>query len=434
MALSFGTSGVREITGKFDLRRIVEIGYNFSKGRKRVGVAWDCRSSSELYAHALISGIEAGGTDVEVLGFVPSPVAEFMIRHRKLDGVAIITASHNPKEWNGIKIVDKNGVIIPQERANAMLEEKVVVPSAWNSIGKDIVVKGVMETYLSEIRKHADIQLIKKAKLKVAVDCSNCTAVNVLPLFREIAELFVFNEKVDGSFPGRPSEPKEANIQELINFVKEGNADIGIAWDGDGDRISLAAPSGFVSGDVVFALAAERKLRHKKGIVVSTVGTSNVVDEVVKAAGGSVVKTKVGVPYIVEKLIEVGGIMAGEEVGGTVWPEFSYAKDGFLTGLKMLEIEAEEGIENALRRMPKYWLIKEKVECTEKKKAMEAIYAKYPQANMVDGVRVDMEDGSWFLIRPSGTENFIRVFAESKDKAKAEKIARELVEFVKQNA
>ncbi|MFZ5500361.1 MAG: phosphoglucosamine mutase, partial [Candidatus Micrarchaeota archaeon] len=252
-------------------------------------------------------------------------------------------------------------------------------------------------------------------------------------------EITTINSHPDGRFPGRPSEPTEANVKELISLVKSSNADAGIAWDGDGDRVIFVDEKGaYVIGDKVYALSILWKAKKEKphGDVVTTVATSKAVEDVAKRLGMKVRYTAIGAPYLSEEVLK-GAFMGGEEVGGVIWPKLSLAKDGFLTGAKLAEALCEKPLSAWLKEVPEYHNVKLKIEAggpEEKKRLVERVlaYAKTKKLGhiTVDGVRVDLKD-SWVIIRPSGTEEYVRLFAEAKSATEAGKLAKEYERIAK---
>ena len=263
MAKYFGTNGIR---GKFDkltpqlaLKAAQAIGIYFNRGKILVGR--DHRLTSPTIHNAVLSGLESVGCDVIDLGLVTTPTAEFMVEQLHPDGLIIVTSSHNPPEWNALKVIDGKGVAVSKERGEKI--EKLIdgevdlVP--WDKVGKTIDYLGATEEHLKDILLRVDTEKLRKRKLKVVLDCANGVPALIGPeLFERLGcDVILLNDEIDGHFPGRPSEPREENIQQLIKTVKDSRADLGIAWDGDGDRIVMADEKGnFVVGDRVFALSA----------------------------------------------------------------------------------------------------------------------------------------------------------------------------------
>ncbi|MBN2478081.1 phosphoglucosamine mutase [Candidatus Micrarchaeota archaeon] len=437
----FGTNGIRgtfeELTPELALKASQGIGIYFKKGK--IGIARDARLTGECLSNAVKSGLLSVGCEVVDFGVISSPTAEFMVKKLGLDGVIIVTASHNPPEWNGLKVVDGKGINISKERGGK-IEELMdeIKTSKWDNVGTVEKYERAVDEHIEEMIKHLDVEKIRKAKLKVVLDCGNGTAVTVAPkLFKELGcEIVTLNSHMDGTFPGRPSEPSEENVKELIEMVKKEKADCGIAWDGDGDRvIYVDEKGGYVIGDKVFGISVIQKLNEKKGQIVTTVATSKLIEDLGNRFGIKTIYTKVGAPYLSEEMDKGGAVIGGEEVGGVIWPEISYAKDGMYTAAKMLELLSGEKLSEIVLGMPNYMQIKEKIRVDEKNKmkAIERVrkYAKGKGRIIdVDGIRVDFKD-SWVIARPSGTEPYIRVFAEAKEKKKAEELVKEYSKIIK---
>ncbi|MEM4359454.1 MAG: phosphoglucosamine mutase [Candidatus Bilamarchaeaceae archaeon] len=436
MARYFGTNGARgtlsELPPDVVLKLARATGLFFKRGK--ILIARDGRITSELYRHAVISGLLSAGCHIVDLGMCPSPTAEFMIKRLGADGLVIITASHNPPEYNGIKIVDGNGVALSKERAEE-IEKLMDAPTVeWNEIGRFDIYKSTVEDYINELMRHADNKKIAKRKPKLVLDCGNGMAALVAPqLFKQLGcEAVLLNAQVDGRFPGRPSEPTEQNVQEMLSMVKSVGADAGIAWDGDADRVAFADERGrYIIGDKVFALSALLRFKEKKGNIATTVATSLAIEDIARRFGARVVHTKIGAPYLSEEVAK-GAVIGGEEVGGVIWPEISLAKEGIYTAAKIVEAICDRPLSEWLKEIPEYINIKEKIPADEKKKKelVDRVkrYAKENKLDFIDidGVRINYPN-SWVIVRAAGTENYVRVFAE----AKTEKEARELIEKYK---
>jgi len=454
----FGTNGVRglfhELNPLLALKIAQGIGFYFkgqlkeklsmplerSSGGGKIGVARDARLTGECLEHAIVSGLMSVGCKVVNFGIISSPTAEFMVRKLKLDGLVIITASHNPPEWNAIKVVDGKGIAISRERGEEIEEAmNKVQPVEWNKIGKEEKYSRAVEEHIEAIVKEINVQKIKKRKPKLVLDPGNgATGTIVSGLFKRIGcEVIEINSKLDGNFPNRNSEPTKENVKGLIERVKKEKADAGIAWDGDGDRVIFIDENGeYILGDKVFGLSVNIQMRERKGELVTTVATSRMIEDIGKKFGVKTTYTKVGAPYLSEEMAKGKAVLGGEEVGGVIWPEFSLAKEGIFTAAKMVEELCEKKLSEMAEELPKYYLKKIKIEVkdeSEKKKALDKVreYAKKEKLEhiIIDGVRINYPYG-WVIIRASGTEPAIRIFAEGK----TEKEAEELLEKIKKIA
>ncbi len=441
MSKYFGTNGVR---GKFDkvnpelaLALAKAIGEYFKRGK--IIVARDGRLTGETLKNAVVAGLMGVGCEVVDMGVAPSPVAEFLIKKLKADGAVIITASHNPPEYNGIKVIDGKTISVSRERGEEI--EKLMGKTenaSWNKVGEFCKCGDFVREYLDAVKKNVDVEKIRKRKPKLVLDCGNGTAPIIAPvLFRELGcDVILMNEEVNGRFPGRPSEPTKENIKELLKKVPEEKADMGIAWDGDCDRVVLVDEKGeFVIGDRVFALCTLLKLQEKKGDIVTTVATSRAIEDIAKKFGVKVRYTKIGAPYLSEEMAKGGAVIGGEEVGGIIIPEISLAKDGFSSIAKIVEALSEKKLSGWLKEIPSYANVKEKIPADDigKKEIVEKMkrYAKENKLNFIgiDGVRINFDDG-WIIVRASGTEDYVRIFAEAKTEEKAKELLEEYKKII----
>ncbi|MEM2963168.1 MAG: phosphoglucosamine mutase [Candidatus Anstonellales archaeon] len=449
MAKYFGTNGIRGLYDFLTPHFALKAAFAFSQWTKekissrakkvRIGIGRDMRITSPSLHSACIAGILASGSDAINMGLVSSPTAELMIKRLNLSGLIIVTASHNPAEWNALKFVDWNGVAISKERGaeiEYLIDKYNTIPATPQS-GKMFDYKAATEQHISLALKKINTKSIQKRTPHIIVDCGNGTAALIAPrLFTLLGcQVHTINGKIDGTFPGRQSEPTQENIRGLLLEVKEKKADIGIAYDGDADRVIFVDEKGiFVSGDMSFALSARLALEQSSSksskVVVTTVATTNAVRDICVQYGAKLHYTKVGAPYLSEETYKTAAISAGEEVGGIIWPSFSLAKDGIFAAAKIIEAicEKETTLSALLKQIPIYYSSKTKVPCKpgiNKTKVIEEI-ATYFQLqhftpNTLDGVRIDYKD-SWSIIRASGTENYFRVFAEAKSQKEADEL------------
>lgn len=454
MAKYFGTNGVRgklnELTPELSMKLAQAIGIYLKKGK--IVVARDCRLTGPIIQSAVIAGLASVGCDVIDIGIASSPTAEFMVKKLKANGCIIVSASHNPPEWNALKVVDGKGIAISWERGEEI--EKLMNKQElanWNEVGKIEQCDNATEDHIKAILEVVGTRKAQTKKPKIVLDCGNGTAIFIAPkLFREMgAEILTLNSHPDGRFSGRPSEPTEANVKELLALVKSSNADAGVAWDGDGDRVIFVDEKGnYVIGDKVYALSIIWRLNEQKqtGDVVTTVATSRIIEDIAKKYGVKVRYTAIGAPYLCEEMVKVkqseGGttkpnaILGGEEVGGVIWPELSLAKDGFLTAAKMCEAICDKKLSAWLEEIPEYFNVKMKIDADgdNKKKIVEKVlnHAKNNKLEFVDidGVRINFKD-RWVIVRASGTENYVRIFAEAKTTEDAQKLANEYEKIAK---
>lgn len=437
MAKYFGTNGIRAkldvMTPEFVSRMSFAFGVWCKRGK--VLLARDTRVSGPMLWHAAIAGLISAGCEVINLGVVPAPTTEFMVKQLKADGAITITASHNPPEWNALKFVDKNSVAVSWERGEEVeriYADQFQTRAEWNRLGSIQEHATAIDEHIKAILSYVDAAAIKKRKPKIVLDCANGTASFIAPtLFRELGCRFVtLNAQPDGFFPGHNSEPTQENLADLISTVKATGADMGIAWDGDCDRvIFIDEKGGYIIGDKSYALSVEIALsetNEKKPKVVTTVATTDMIKDIVKKHKGELVYTKVGGPYLAEELIKHNAVSGGEEAGGIVWPALHPGKDGFTTAAKILEHVCKQGkpLSSMISKLPDYYNSKVRIPCSAEQKfavieKMKALpVEKGVEKLTLDGVRFNTPDG-WCILRPSGTENLVRIFAEAKTQEKA---------------
>ena len=434
----FGTFGVRRtandvLTPEFASRLAACYGTQI-KGT--VAVGGDTRTSTLMLKQAVTAGLLSSGCDVVDLGILPTPGVQYAVR-KYYDGGVMITASHNPPQYNGLKFLDEYGIGIPDEMDLAIEklyfdEEPDRVP--FSEIGQLYHNDKIIDEYVDEAVSKVDVEAIKEANLKVVVDCGSGAGCFTAPyLIRKLGcDVTTLNSQADGFFPGRDPEPIEENLQELIHVVKELNADIGLAHDGDADRtICIDEKGNFVLGDKTFTLVEREMLKENDGgIIVTTVATSQAIYDVASEYNGEVIATAVGDLLVARKLKDEDGLFGGEENGGLIFPDFVYGRDAVMTVAKILEIVAKskKPLSELVCELPVYFASKMKIECPDDQKefVMSSIADEIKtttdfELDLTDGVKILKEDG-WVIIRPSGTEPIFRCFAESDSQEKADEM------------
>jgi phosphomannomutase / phosphoglucomutase len=432
----FGTFGVRrvanqELTPEFASKLSAAYGCLVNGW---VAVGGDPRTSTPMIKHAVIAGLLSSGCQVVDLGILPTPAVQYAVRNY-YDGGIIITASHNPPQYNGIKFVDEDGIGIHEDmelKIEAMFFDDNPDRVLWDEIGEVSTNQGLVDEYIDEVVNRVDQEAIGRANLKVILDCGSGAACFTTPyILRQLGcKVTTLNCQPDGFFPGRNPEPTKDNLQELIKTVKATGADLGIAHDGDADRtICIDEKGNFVMGDKTFALV-ERKLlqENEGGLIVTTVATSTAIYDIAQEYGGEVVATRVGDLLVARELKNRDGLFGGEENGGLIFPEFVYGRDAALSTAKIVEIISVEDkpLSQLIEELPDYQSVKMKVECPDDRKneIMKKIAADTQeyQVDTTDGVKIIRDEG-WLIIRPSGTEPIFRCFAESKNIKDANKMA-----------
>ena len=438
----FGTSGIR---GKIGSEVTCELALNVGKSLAHylgnegsVVLGYDSRTTNRMLDEAITAGLLESGVDVVKIGMVPTPLVGYATEKLDADAGIMITASHNPSQYNGIKLWNKNGMAYTSAQ-EAEIEEiyftKSYISVPWDEVGKLSYNGEIKGRYIDDLVNMVDI----KKGLKVVIDCASGAGSEISPLvFRKAGcEVTTLNSQPDGFFPGRNPEPNADNLGSLMKTVVAVGADLGIAHDGDADRMITVDEKGNISPfDSLLALIS----KEFDGDIVTTVDAGLCMDESVK---GEVLRTPVGDVNVAEVIIEKNAAFGGEPSGTWLHPDFCMCPDGILSGLRMAEIVSRDGkLSELLEAIPQYPNIREKITCTkdEKIRVMENMEDLLKQAfddivdvNSLDGVRLTFADDSWVLVRPSGTEDYIRITLESRDAGRAEEIREKCVKIINEN-
>lgn len=436
----FGTNGVRGIINQdFTVELVLRLSRAAGSllGPGLVGIARDSRMGGEMFTQLVTSGLVSTGCSVVNLGFIPTPTLQFMIPRLGCVAGIMVTASHNPPQFNGIKVLSSNGIEISREsekQIEGIYNSNKFKIADWNKIGQITQNDSSIDVYLKGIKSHIDVEKIKNRKLKVIVDCANSVGSLVTPrLMRELGCTVVsLNSQLDGTFPGRYPEPIPENIRDLALAVKATGADLGIAHDGDADRATFVDETGRVLwGDQSFALIAARVLSKKRGsTLVTPVSSGYLIEDVARKAGAKIEWTTVGSVDVSHRLEEIGAELGGEENGGVFYPPHQSVRDGAMTAAQIVELISLEGksLSQLVSELPRYFNTKVKVQVPQEKKEaiLEALLELSKDMNRItlDGVKIIHDDG-WILIRPSGTEPIYRCFAEGKTQEAADRFSDE---------
>lgn len=432
----FGTNGVRGVVNEYMSAQLaLDVGRAIGTymGGK-VALATDCRTSADMLRAAVSAGLTSVGCEVLDLGMQPTPSLQYFVRISGISGGVMITASHNPPEFNGIKAVDSDGTEMPREKEEGMERiffSRSFADTDWRSVGPVRPTSGADAYYSRAVLSQVDEGEIINRRASVVLDCANGAGSLVSPmLLRRLgARAVTLNCNPEGTFPGHPSEPTPDNLGDLISLVSETGADLGVAQDGDADRAIFVDDLGrYVYGDRSLAVVASVMVAENGGgVVVTPVSTSQCVEDAVAAAGGEVVYTRVGAPIVARKMMEVGAVFGGEENGGLIFPGHQFCRDAAMSMAKMLEIISIEGpLSSLLAKVPSYCLDKRKLPCPDarKEEVLRAVCEAFAsnRVDRTDGVKVFFE-GGWTLIRPSGTEPIFRVYTEGRDEGTAKRLA-----------
>ena len=444
----FGTNGIRglvnvELTPEMAIKVGASIGTFFGTG-KNLLLGYDARTSGPMFAKAVISGLTATGCNVFFAGMAPTPALQFAAKNHKMDGGVIITASHNPPEYNGIKVIWSDGIETSHEQEveieNIYFDNKIML-AKWDKLGMKRELFGINDEYIQAIKKHVDILKIASKHFHVVVDAANSVGGLTAPtLMRELGcKITSINANIDGTFPGRMPEPRPESLGDLASIVKAIGADIGVAFDGDADRSIFVDANGVIYwGDKTFAIIIKQYLLKNKGAkIITPVSSSTLIKDTVEAYKGELVLTKVGSVTVSQKMKELKAELGGEENGGVFYGPHQAVRDGAMTTVLLLNIMAETGqsLSQLIAEQPQYFIEKAKIECPDNKKDLlqQKIFDQVKNENVstIDGVKIWFSDNSAILIRPSGTEPVFRLYAEAQNQETALKLVEDYTSKLK---
>jgi phosphomannomutase/phosphoglucomutase len=441
----FGSNGVRGVANEdFTLELASSLAASAgSLMGKDIGVGRDGRTTSPMFRDAVVSALLSVGCNVHDFGLITTPGLQYMVRELGFDGGVMITASHNPPHHNGVKMIFNDGVEIPKPMEAEI--EKLVAKGGpplceWNQVGI-VYYHEYIETYTNSILSHVDVDAIKKAKLKVCLGLGNGVASLVAPVVaRKLGcKVYTVNSEIDGSFPGRGSEPTPSNLVDLKELIKATGSDLGIGYDGDGDRsIIIDENSDAVWGDKTLSLVAQEFMKtHPGQTLVTPISSSPSIEGVVAKYGGRVHWTKVGSVLVSRVMVENGHLIGGEENGGIMYGPHLAVRDGCMALALMLHYIATRGkpLSELIKEQPDLIKDRDKTPCPNhlKEEVLEVLAKRVdaPEINTLDGVKLIYEDGSWVLFRPSGTEAIFRIYAESDSKKRVTELIEDHKSLVK---
>jgi phosphomannomutase len=430
-------SGIRGIVGD---GLTPELLVNFSAavgtfyGPGLVMVGRDSRVTGEMVRGAVFSGLMSVGCDPVDLGVVPTPTVQLATEKSGAVGGIVITASHNPAEWNALKLLSSEGMFLDEEQG---LEVKRLVETGafgykpWDKIGKASVRTDAVADHIAAVLgiPYLDADLIRRKKFKVAFDSVNGAGGVILPaLLAELGcETFGLNAEPHGRFSHTP-EPVPENLGDLRAWVAKTGADVGFAVDPDVDRCAIVAETGVCIGEeYTVTLAARFVLSKKKGPVAVNLSTTRAVDDVAAAYGVPVIRTKVGEIHVAKKMKEIKAVIGGEGNGGVILPEVHLGRDAPVAIALTLQAMAESGkkISELWNSLPRYSIVKKKIEIgsADPDQILRQLGEKHASeaCNRMDGLKIDRPD-SWIQVRKSNTEPIIRVMTEAKTRVEAEQL------------
>jgi phosphoglucosamine mutase len=442
----FGSSGVRGIVN-IDLAPQLTVKFGlavatFSKAAL-VLVARDTRVAGQMLEDAVVSGVLAGGADAIRMGLMPTPSLAYSTRQLGAGAGIMITASHNPPQYNGLKIFDADGLAYDensQDQIEKIIDEELYSLASWQNIGHERIIEAELD-YSRVVAKSVDLS----EKWNVIVDPGGGATCEVAPsILKQVGcNVLAVNAHPDGFFTSRSSEPNSETLEPLSRIVKEFGVDLAFAYDGDGDRVAFIDEKGrFADFDRVLAsYSAYAVNRAKGGVVVTNVEASMSVEKMVEAQGGKVIRVRVGDVYVSDAIRANGAVFGGEPCGAWIHPYFHLCPDGTYSSVKLLEAleHRQQKLSEFVAEAPEYPRIRENIPCSNdsKQEAIKKLSERLVSAfsgvkdiSMTDGVRLTLQEG-WVLLRASGTEPFLRVTVEGESSRAARTIMEKALSVIR---
>jgi len=443
MAKFFGTNGIRgvfseDFTLEFVHDMTLAMGTYFQRGPILIG--FDGRESSPVICKVVSSALNSIGINCNVAGIVPTPCLEFAVKTLGYSGGIMITASHNPSQYNGIKPAAKDGVEISRE--DELIIEDIYMQKSWIKDTKNWGEKGrekrTVETYLKGIVSQVDSKLIESKNFKVVLDLGNGVQAVSAPDFCKMlhCEALLVNQNIDGNFPGRGSEPTPQNLSELSKTVIENNADFGIAFDGDGDRSIFCDNKGnILTGDKSALLLTQHILKkNPNSLIVTCLNSGSNIEVIAEKFNSKVIRTKVGSVEVSRKMVTTGALIGFEENGGFMYGKHNQVRDGCMALALMLELLAtSKPLSDEIASLPSSFTTKDKVSCSSENasKLILSLKEEFPSSDTTDGIKIIIDSKNWVMIRASGTEPIVRIYAEAESQEKLDALMSEYLKKVK---
>jgi len=410
-------------------------------GSGKVVIGRDARITGEMVYQITTGTLLAKGIDVIDIGICPTPTVQFNVKKLNANGGIAISASHNPNEWNALKLLNKTGQFLSPEEFKVMqgyLDNNRSDYKSWDSIGKRTEYKQGIQNHIDAVMDLGIIYLdeIRKRRFKVVLDCVNGAGAFVLPDFlKEFGcEVIEMNCEKSGIFPRLP-EPLPENLKDTMKKVKDAKADLGIVVDPDVDRLVLITDKGepFIEENTITQIV-QFVLSRKKGNVVVNLSTTRAVDDIAAKFGCSVFRSPVGEANVVKKMKEADAVIGGEGSGGVIFPELHYGRDALVGIALTLQHLTDYGksLSELKNELPQYFIVKKKIEVTKNPdEILNKLTHQFSnqEINNEDGLRVDFED-HWVHFRKSNTEPIIRIIVEAKAKAEAMNLSEKYLKLI----
>lgn len=414
------------------------------KEKNKIVVGRDARISGKMFSDIVSATLIGLGNDVVNIGLATTPTTEIAVTNENADGGIILTASHNPKEWNALKLLNSKGEFLSDKDGKTVLElaeNDSFKYAEVDNLGK-IIEKNYTDFHINHILslKMVDVEKIKEANFKIVVDAVNSVGGIVVPKLLKalgVNEIIELNCEANGLFAHNP-EPIPENLQEIRKSVIENNADIGIIVDPDVDRLALVSENGQMFGEEYTLVAvADFILKHSKGNTVSNLSSSRALKDITLKHGGEYSASAVGEVNVVAEMKRTNAVIGGEGNGGIIYGESHYGRDALIgIGLFLTHLADEKKKMSELKATyPEYFISKNKIQLSQETNVDEILVKikdKYKTENItdIDGVKIDFEE-KWVHLRKSNTEPIIRIYSEAKTMQEAEELAIQIINDAK---
>jgi len=432
----FGTNGVRgivnkDLTPELVLKLALATGTYFKSADLAVGC--DGRLSGPMLMDIITAALSSVGCQVWRVGQITTPALQYMTKDWKLKGSIMVTASHNPPEYNGFKVMGSSGVELPHEEEHKI--EQMYLKNRWKQVDwrkikESLQVSEKFGPYIDSVLHHLD--WTPNRRLKVLVDPANGVSVLATPriLERLDCKVSIVNGNIDGTFPSRPPEPTPFNLRQTSKTLSSLHLDFGVAHDGDGDRAIFLDEHGSVCwGDQTFALIVQDYLQNYPGEkIITPISSSQMIEEIADRYGSEVVYTPVGSVHVSNLMLKTKVNLGGEENGGIFYLPHVAARDGGITAAWIYKIVAEsrKPLSQLISKLPRSHFVKERIHCPDSIKPLvnEKIQQFRSKGKIlkIDGVKIWIPPRAWILIRPSGTEPIYRLMVEAPTRGQARRI------------
>ena len=429
--LMVSVSGIRGIVGESLTPEVITkyvSGFCEYIDGDKIIIGRDSRKTGIFINKLVKSILIAKGYSVVDIGIAPTPTVLLTVEKLKADGGIVVTASHNPQEWNALKLVSDKGMFLTKEEGEKFLnivKKNKFKYAKYDNIGSSENYKEAIDNHINEIIKNINLDLIRNRNFKVVLDCVNGAGGVISPkLLRSLGcDVVTINEEPNGEFPRKP-EPRPEYLDELSRAVKEEDADIGFAHDPDVDRLVVVDNDGVpLSEEYTLVLASWSVFQKKEGIGVCNLSTSRMIEDIAEKYNSKIIRTPVGEVNVAKMMKEKQAIIGGEGNGGVIIPEIHLTRDAPAAMAKILDFLAikNKKLSALIEKIPGYEMIKDKIKfdsLQKRAKSMKALenisFDDVKNINTEDGLRFEWEK-SWLHVRPSGTEPIIRVIGESSD-------------------